>query len=175
MLPLAAALILAAAPAAEDPAADQARVGHARALFESWVEHAASFDPKILDLYDPAARIEVTARGPEDAEVLKFSVAQLRETIGAAMAQARRARDYDTFRDVTFALEGSNVRIRGTKSCPVRKQDNPFSLLVGPDASGRWKILAETGEHQVGGSATAKMVEEMKRNPDRVKSVPLAP
>lgn len=169
MTALLLSLFLSAAttdPAALAPA-DRARIERAQALFSEYERRVSSFDRGVLTLYEEKARVEVVNHGTAgDEQKLVFTIPQLRITIDDAMHKSQKRGDVDRYEQVLFEVVGDDVRIIGSKYCPLKNQRNPFELLVGPDATGTWKIRHAKEEYWTAGSATDRMVEEAGKHPE---------
>ena len=64
------------------------------------------------------------------------------------MPLAKEHGDRSTYSDAAYTVEGKNVRITAKCYSELRKYSTPLSLLVGPDATGKWLILEELTESQ---------------------------
>ncbi len=164
-------LALLVSAATTDPAtlapADRARIERAQTLFTEYERRASSFDRTVLSLYEESARVEVVNRGTRgDEQALVFTIPQLRITIDDAMHRAQKRKDVDRYEEMIFEVVGDDVRIAGRKFCPLKNQRNPFTMIVGPDAAGAWKIRSMREEYWTEGSATDKMREEANRHPE---------
>ncbi len=62
------------------------------------------------------------------------------------MPLAKERGDYSTYSDISFKLEGANVRVTATRFSVLKKYKSPLSLLVGPTPAGDWRILEELSE-----------------------------
>ena len=152
-LPLAiAAGAFAAAAAAPAAAAAQEATGAARqsaeALFSRYVDLEHAFDPALVDLYAPEARIRskviVPGRSPN---VRSWSGTEYKELLRRALAKAKETRkDLNFYSAVTYLREGSRVRIKAMRYAEMQKALSPVELLVGPDSGGTWRIFEELSE-----------------------------
>jgi ketosteroid isomerase-like protein len=59
------------------------------------------------------------------------------------MPVAKARGDTNTYADVSYEREGSRIRIRAARFSALKQYASPYSLVVGPDASGRWLIYEE--------------------------------
>jgi hypothetical protein len=64
------------------------------------------------------------------------------------MPIAKQRGDRSSYSDVTYALEGPNVRITATRFSELKRYSSPLSLLVGRRPDGRWMIYEELSESQ---------------------------
>ncbi|PYQ63590.1 MAG: hypothetical protein DMF53_09765, partial [Acidobacteria bacterium] len=63
--------------------------------------------------------------------------------------KARQIGDISNYTNDTYTQEGNRVRIKVTRYSSIEKVSSPVSMLVGPDATGRWLIYEELSEsHQ---------------------------
>jgi hypothetical protein len=166
-------LALLVSAATTDPStlapADRARIEQAQRLFADYERRVGAFDRDVIQLFEESAKIEVVNHGTRgDEQNLVFTVAQLRLSIDDAMHKAQKRNDVDRYEEVLFEVLGDDVRIVGRKYCPLKKQRNPFTMLVGPNASGVWRIRQMKEEYWTEGSATEKMLEEAKNHPEGV-------
>ena len=139
---------LRAAPAEDAKAAEKrSEFKPARQLFERYGALSAAFDTTMADLFSDSAHIENTRRNPDSTvKVLTLPAPAYKDLIRKVMPLARARNDRNTYSKVTYVAEGPNVRIRGQRYSTLKKYTSPFSLLVGPDAEGRWLILEEITE-----------------------------
>lgn len=124
-----------------------ARLEHARSLFDTYVRLERAFDPALVDLYAPAAVIHNTRRYPDGTtRSLTMTVAQLRQMLPVALPMAKRAGDTNSYSDVSYAVEGDGVRIRATRFATLKAYASPVSMLARPTAAGTWQIVEELSE-----------------------------
>jgi hypothetical protein len=119
----------------------------AKALFDRYVKLEAAFDPGAADLYADDAVIKNKRTYP-DGQVREMALpaAQYKSLIRQAMPLAKARGDTNSYSEITFANEGSGVRIRATRYSHLKKYSSPISLLVAPGAGGRWLIREELSE-----------------------------
>jgi hypothetical protein len=144
---LAAASTPAAAGAAVAPAVGAARKS-AEALFARYIDLEHAFDPALVDLYADNARIEsrviVVGRPPT---VRNWSGAQYKDLLRRALQKAKeKKQDLNYYSAVNYLAEGGRVRIKAMRYAELQKAVSPVELLVGPDASGTWRIFEELSE-----------------------------
>jgi len=71
---------------------------------------------------------------------------QYKALIRQTLPLAKLRGDTNTYSEVSFSNEGSNVRIRATRFSNLKKYSSPISLLVAPDDTGRLLIYEELSE-----------------------------
>ncbi len=118
----------------------------ARRLFEACVSRLESLDPSLTDCYSIEARIALLDPAhPTGGELSELSGAEYKARMRQVLARIRARGDYFTYREISYAPEGANVRVhaqRVSSSSPTRA---PVTFLLGPGADGEWRILAERG------------------------------
>jgi hypothetical protein len=120
----------------------------AKAFFQHYVELEHAFDPAIADLYSDQAVIKNT-QYTVDGKVVPLTkpVAKYKQVLRDYMkTKARQIGDVSNYSNDTYAQEGNRVRIKVTRYSSIEKVSSPVSLLVGPDATGRWLIYEELSE-----------------------------
>ncbi|HYL04591.1 MAG TPA: hypothetical protein VE075_01025 [Thermoanaerobaculia bacterium] len=142
------AAALAAAPAAAPAAATGAARKTAETLFNRYIDLEHAFDPALVDLYADEAHIQsrviVPGRPPT---VRNWSGAQYKDLLRRALAKAKEKRqDLNFYTAVSYLREGSKVRIKAMRYAELQKAVSPVELLVGPGASGSWRIFEELSE-----------------------------
>jgi hypothetical protein len=142
----------AGATPAAPPSAGAAAGGPARksaeALFARYIDLEHAFDPALVDLYADNARIEsrviVIGRPPT---VRSWSGAQYKDLLRRALQKAKeKKQDLNFYSAVNYLAEGGRVRIKAMRYAELQKAVSPVELLVGPDASGTWRIFEELSE-----------------------------
>jgi hypothetical protein len=124
----------------------------AKAFFQHYVELEHAFDPSIADLYSDQATIKNT-QYQADGKVVPLTkpVDKYKQILRNYMkTKARQIGDISNYTNDTYTVEGSNrVRIKVTRYSSIEKVSSPVSMLVGPDATGKWLIYEELSEsHQ---------------------------
>jgi len=124
-----------------DPAAE------AKQLFERYASLEARFDPGVADLYTDDAVIR-NKRFYPDGRMREMTIPapQYKQLIRDAMPLAQSRNDYSTYSKASFEVEGMAVRIQALRFSVLKQYTSPISLLVAPDASGRWLIREELSE-----------------------------
>lgn len=138
-----ALLVLLFAPGLAAADSDK-RLAKARVLFEQFVARSDSFDPSVSDFYYDDARIVAyrsSLLGTERRMDLRG--AQYKSIIRKIMPAAQIRGDRSEYFNVTYAPEGSGVRIGATRRSLLKGYTAPHSMLVVPDGSGAWRILEE--------------------------------
>lgn len=135
------ALCLLCAPALADS------LDEARTLFEHYVSLEHQFDPAVADLYADDALIVNTRRYPdgESAEI-QVPAVEYKGLIRQAMPLAKATADTSEYLDVTYVEEGDGFRIHARRVSRLEQHTSPLTLLVMPDAEGRWQIREELSE-----------------------------
>ncbi|MEW6120401.1 MAG: hypothetical protein AB1593_09960 [Pseudomonadota bacterium] len=122
-------------------------LAEAKLLFERYEALETRFDPGAADLYADNAVIR-NKRFYPDGQVRELTIPapQYKQLIRDAMPLAQARNDRNTYTKTTYKLEGMGVRIQATRFSVMKQYDSPISLLVAPDASGRWLIREELTE-----------------------------
>ena len=151
ILALAFCQVAAAAPKAAAPKTAVASKGdpiaRAKALFQRYVELEHSFDPAQADLYADDAVIRNRRIMPGGQMVpLTIPASRYKNVVRQGMPEARKRGDVANYTNDTYTLEGKRVRIHVTRYLALKKYSSPMSMLVGPDATGKWVIFEEESE-----------------------------
>ncbi len=137
---------IAAATKTAAPKGDS--IAKAKAFFQHYTELEHAFDPSIADLYSDQATIKNT-QYMKDGKIFPrtIEVAKYKQTLRDYMkTKARQLGDVSNYSNDTYTQEGNRVRIKVTRYSAIEKQSSPVSLLVGPDATGKWLIYEELSE-----------------------------
>lgn len=144
-------VVEAAKTAAPKGSAQGDLIPRAKAFFQHYVELEHAFDPSIADLYSDQAVIRSTRYMP-DGKIVPQTVpaANYKQALRTYIAtKARQIGDVSNYTNDTYSVEGGKVRIKVTRYSSLEKVSSPVSLLVGPDATGKWLIYEELSEsHQ---------------------------
>jgi hypothetical protein len=117
---------------------------HARAFFARLVEISHAFDPAVADFYADEARIVSVRKYPHGAErTLQMPGVDYKALLRSAMPLAKAQGDTNSYTDISYQRQGARVWIRATRYSALKQYSSPYSLLVGPDASGTWLIYEE--------------------------------
>jgi hypothetical protein len=148
-----ALLALCQIAAASKTAAPQGDlIAKGKAFFQHYVELEHAFDPSIADLYSDQATIKSTRYMPDGKVVpATIPVMKYKQVLRDYMKnKARQLGDVSNYTNDTYSVEGGNrVRIKVTRYSSLEKVSSPVSMLVGPDATGKWLIYEELSEsHQ---------------------------
>ncbi len=123
------------------------RLEEAKKFFSRYVALELTYDTTSADLYDDHAIIRNTRRYPDGkVRVITIEPQQYKSLIVAAMPLAQARGDKSTYSKMSYIVEGDRVRIRCTRYSELKKYSSPMELIVGPDASGAWKIFQELTE-----------------------------
>lgn len=139
------ALLLLGQPASAEQASprDQAEL-----LFLEYQHQSQAFDPDVADLYVDWARIVNARKYPGDlpGRSLQLTGFQYKDKLRQLMPIAKARGDFSTYSDVSYSEEGERIRIQCTRFSALKKYSSPYSLLVGPDERGDWRIFEELSE-----------------------------
>jgi hypothetical protein len=128
-------------PSSCETTAPEAR---ARTFFARFVEISHAFDPAVADLYADEARIVSVRKYPHGAErTLQMPGVEYKALLRSAMPLAKARGDTNTYADISYQRQGARVWVRATRYSALKQYSSPYSLLVGPDASGTWLIYEE--------------------------------
>ncbi len=123
------------------------RLEEAKKFFSRYVALELTYDPASADLYDDHAVIRNTRRYPDGkVRVVTIEPTQFKSLIVSTIPLARSRGDKNTYSKMSYIVEGDRVRIRCTRYSELKKYSSPMELIVGPDASGTWKIFQELTE-----------------------------
>lgn len=121
----------------------------AKELFERYGALEASFDPAVADLYADDALIRNKRTYPTgEVRELTMPAPQYKQLLRQSMPLAKARGDSSTYSDVTFVEEGIGVRITAKRYSILKQYYSPISLLVAPDATGKWSVREELSESQ---------------------------
>jgi hypothetical protein len=116
----------------------------ARTLFARFVHISHTFDPAVADLFADEARIVSVRKYPNGLErKLEMKGAEYKALLREVMPLAKARGDISTYTDVSYQPDGAHMRIRATRYSTLKQYSSPYSLLIGPDASGAWLIYEE--------------------------------
>ncbi|MCB1786899.1 MAG: hypothetical protein KDJ33_11645 [Gammaproteobacteria bacterium] len=122
-------------------------LSEASALFERYVALEHAFDPAVADLYADDALIVNTRLYPNGESVdLKVPATEYKMLIRQAMPVAKATNDTSEYSDVTYVEEGRGFRVHARRHSNLEQHTSPLTLLVEPDAQGRWVIREELSE-----------------------------
>lgn len=147
LLALACCQIAAAAKTAAPKVAPKADpIAKAREFFQHYVALEHAFDPAMADLYRDDAKILNKRYQNGKMTPLQIPALRYKHYVRDGMAAARQKGDVAQYTNDTYTLEGDRVRINVTRYLVLKKYSSPMSILVGPDATGKWVIYEETSE-----------------------------
>ena len=129
--------------------ADSLSIGKAKLLFDSYTTLSDNFDPAVADLYADDAVIKMHKTDPSgETREMQMNGTQFKNSLRLSMPIAKARGDVDVFNDVTYTEEGKNVRIKASRFNKMKNYTMPHEIVVGPDASGEWKILEEVANSE---------------------------
>ena len=132
----------AAPPEAAPPKPEDKAMAQAKALFEQYVKLENDFDSAIADLFSDDARIRNVVRYEDGMTRPWGTSARLyKEKLRKNMPGAKKLGDTATYTNVQYTAEGSDIRIKTSRSSRFSKIPNPVSFLVGVGDNGKWVIL----------------------------------
>ena len=139
------ALLLFGQPASAEEASPR---DQAERLFLEYQRQSQEFDPDVADLYVDRARIVNARKYPGDlpGRSLELTGFQYKDKIRQLMPIAKARGDFSTYSDVSYSEEGERIRIQCTRFSALKKYSSPYSMLVGPDERGDWRIFEELSE-----------------------------
>jgi hypothetical protein len=144
------ALLLLGQPASAEQASPR---DQAERLFLEYQHQSQAFDPDVADLYVDWARIVNARKYPGDlpGRSLQLTGFQYKDKLRQLMPIAKARGDFSTYSDVSYSdvsysEEGERIRIQCTRFSALKKYSSPYSLLVGPDERGDWRIFEELSE-----------------------------
>ncbi|WP_191055893.1 hypothetical protein [Planktothrix sp. FACHB-1355] len=116
----------------------------ARQLFEQYQRLSSNFDPALLNLYDPTAKIYMTVHYSNgQMRRMNLSFENFRQLMLTSLPLARTRGDRNTYSQVRYRPEGNRIRITAQRYSHLYRNTNPHSMLVGPNATGKWVIFEE--------------------------------
>jgi hypothetical protein len=128
-------------PSSCETTAPEAR---ARTFFARFVEISHAFDPAVADFYADEARIVSVRKYPHGAErTLRMPGVEYKALLRSALPLAKARGDTNTYAYLSYQQQGARVWIRATRYSALKQYSSPYSLLVGPNASGTWLIYEE--------------------------------
>jgi hypothetical protein len=138
-------LLLLGQPASAEQASPR---DQAERLFLEYQHQSQAFDPDVADLYVDWARIVNARKYPGDlpGRSLQLTGFQYKDKLRQLMPIAKARGDFSTYSDVSYSEEGERIRIQCTRFSALKKYSSPYSLLVGPDERGDWRIFEELSE-----------------------------
>ena len=101
-----------------------------------------SLDPSVAELYSDAAKIQNNGH----SRTMTFPALAYKELIRKGMPRAKLLGDSNVYSNISYTPEGEMIRIKATRYSNRKKYSSPISLLVGPDAEGKWLIREEISE-----------------------------
>jgi hypothetical protein len=118
--------------------------GRARTFFARFAEISHAFNPAVADFYADKARIVSVRKYPNGAQrKLEIRGAEYKSLIREVIPIGKAHGDTNTYADISYQRQGARVWSRATRYSALKQYSSPYSLLVGPDASGMWLIYEE--------------------------------
>ena len=116
----------------------------AKALFQRYMTLSENFDTAVADLYRDDARIIAFRKDRFGGERrLQLSGSEYKSLVRRIMPLARLRDDRSRFSEITYTAEGAMIRIRAQRYSLLKGYTSPYSMLVGSDAQGQWRIHEE--------------------------------
>jgi len=116
----------------------------ARQLFEQYQRLGSSFDPALLNLYHPSAKIHMTVHSSNGLlRKMSLSFKDFRQLMLTSLPLARTRGDRNSYSQVRYRREGNRIRITAQRYSHLYRNTNPHSMLVGPNATKKWVIFEE--------------------------------
>jgi len=138
---LAATALAVAASAAEN---EDPKIARAKDVFERYVALMEAFAPAVGQLYADDAKVHTVQVSPGGEEQkAETSGRQWKAVVRQLLPSAKRVNDRSTFSDVKARVDGENVRIEAKRHWLRTDFRSDFWMVIGPDATGEWKILEE--------------------------------
>ncbi|OGV42276.1 MAG: hypothetical protein A2X46_15595 [Lentisphaerae bacterium GWF2_57_35] len=126
---------------------DNPKIASAKDVFNQYVTLSNSFDASVIDLYSDNAFIQNTRIYPDGRRrALTMSAQKYKQLIRCSMPLAKQRGDTDTYRDVSYAVENGNVRIKAIRHNNMKDYDSPISILVAESGVRKWLIVEEITE-----------------------------
>ena len=130
------------AGAEEKPDLVAQEMGRAKQLFERFMKLESNSDPAVADLYSDRAKILNSVRYEDGmSRIWEAPAPAYKEAIRKKMAAPAKREDRNTYTNLEYTVEGTNVRINAICLSRANQASNPTSFLVGPDDNGKWVIL----------------------------------
>jgi hypothetical protein len=117
-------------------------IREAKDFFNRCVALEQSFDPAMLELISDDAKVENMRIYPTGTKrKMTLTGTQYKELVRKVLPLAKLRGDTNRYFNMTFTLEGKNVRIKGTRHSNLKNYDSPISLLIAKDKKGKWLII----------------------------------
>ena len=118
----------------------------ARELFQKYVDLEHNFDVSQSELYAPDAQIKNTRLYPGGQnQTISFSGNDYKRMLRAALPLAKARNDVSQYSGVSYAKEGSGVRIKCTRFSQLKQYSSPLELIVAP-VGNSWLIVSESSQ-----------------------------
>ena len=117
-------------------------IREAKDFFNRCVALEQSFDPAMTDLISDDAIVENIRFYPTGMKrKMTLTGAQYKELVRKVLPLAKQRGDTNRYFNMTYTLEGKNVRIKGTRHSNLKNYDSPISVLIAKDKKGKWLII----------------------------------
>lgn len=125
------------------PTAYAGEAEHVREFFNEFVKRANAFNPGLVDLYSPSARI-ITLR--DKTERLELTGSQWKQLLIRVMSVARQRGDTNTFEDVKVSVHGEGFRVTAIRTPAIKcVPDTNYHLDVVKHGND-WLVVEEYSE-----------------------------
>jgi hypothetical protein len=118
-----------------------------KAFFKKYYALEQAFDPALADLYSNDARIENVRTYPNGTKKkMTLPATDYKKLIREVVPLAKSRGDTNKYFNITYTLEGKNVRIKATRHSNLKNYDSPISILITKNKNGIWLIIEELSE-----------------------------
>ena len=122
---------------------EEAMIAAAQELFGRYSSLESSFDIAVCELYADDAVIRNYRLYPDGTREQTMPAPDYKAIIEKTMPFAQKVGDRSEYSNVTYAIEGSGVRVNAERYSVLKDYTSPLSLLLAPDPSGTWWIVEE--------------------------------
>lgn len=130
-----------------ETAAETDAIAQAKALLTRYVDLEHAYDPAAADLYSDDAVITNKRTYPTgEVRELSMPATKYKALIRQMTPVAKARGDRSTYSNCEYEPTAERVRIRCSRYSELKKYTSPLTLVVGPDASGEWRIFEEHSE-----------------------------
>lgn len=117
-------------------------IREAKEFFNRCVALEQSFEPAMIELMSDKAKVENIRIYPTGKKrKMTLTGAQYKELVRKVLPLAKLRGDNNRYFNMTYTLEGNNVRIKGTRHSNLKNYDSPISVLIAKDKKGKWLII----------------------------------
>lgn len=120
-------------------------VDQAEQLFERYTALEQAYDPAILELYADDAMVTRVQLLPDGTrKVNQLEGRWYKDLVRQMLPGAKVEPDTISYSQMSFTgLEDGRVEVRGMRHSSRQDRYQPIQMVVGPTASGEWRILEE--------------------------------